>query len=231
MSSPSGDRYSRADSPELITDPQLKAEREARNALKQFDIAKQIIDDFIQQPERKFRLRPSIVQQLHRAALDGISAFAGNWRPADVTIEGSEHRPGGAHLVAEQVEEMCDYVNTNWESRSPIHLAAYVLWRLNWIHPFDDGNGRTARMVSYVVLCVRLGFQLPGRYTIPEQIAENKKPYYDALEAADRALKDGGTDVSPLESLLTSMLAKQLLGIYERAKGTAAQDTAMPRLH
>jgi Fic family protein len=172
-----------------------------------------------------------MVQQLHRAALDGISAFAGNRRPADVEIKGSEHRPGGAHLVAEQVEEMCDYVNGNWDSLSPIHLAAYVLWRLNWIHPFDDGNGRTARMASYVVLCVRLGFQLPGRYTIPEQIAENKKPYYAALEAADKALKDGGIDVSRVEGLLTSMLAKQLVGIYERAKGAAAQDTATLRLH
>jgi hypothetical protein len=31
-----------------------------------------------------------------------------------------------------------------------IHLAAYLMWRLNWIHPFADGNGRTARMTSYV---------------------------------------------------------------------------------
>jgi hypothetical protein len=31
----------------------------------------------------------------------------------------------------------------------PTELAAYGLWRLNWIHPFVEGNGRTARAVCY----------------------------------------------------------------------------------
>ena len=59
------------------------------------------------------------------------------------------------------VAEMCGYVNENWHM-SAIHLAAYLLWRMNWIHPFADGNGRTARVVSYVVLSVKLDSLLPG---------------------------------------------------------------------
>ena len=54
---------------------------------------------------------------LHRAALDGISAYAGNFRPAGVEIQGSRHTPPGAHLVPGLIEEMCDYVNDNWDSR------------------------------------------------------------------------------------------------------------------
>ncbi|HET9282483.1 MAG TPA: Fic family protein [Candidatus Angelobacter sp.] len=53
--------------------------------------------------------------------------------------------------------------------KSAIHLAAYVIWRLNWIHPFADGNGRTSRALSYLVLCTRLGERLPGTVTIPDQ--------------------------------------------------------------
>jgi Fic family protein len=70
---------------------------------------------------------------------------------------------------------------------TPIHLAAYLMWRLNWIHPFADGNGRTSRIISYVVLSIRAGAILPGTPTIPDQIVDNRKPYFDALDAADLA--------------------------------------------
>lgn len=43
----------------------------------------------------------------------------------------------------------------NW-SKPADHLGAYVLWKLNWIHPFADGNGRTARAVAYVVMSIKL---------------------------------------------------------------------------
>jgi Fic family protein len=108
---------------------------------------------------------------LHRIALDGISAYAGVYRPAGIEIGGSKHEPVGAHLVPEQLEEMCEYVNDNWKSASVLHLAAYVLWRLNWIHPFTDGNGRTARAASYLILCLRLGYPLYAPASVPAQIA------------------------------------------------------------
>lgn len=73
-----------------------------------------------------------------------MSSYAGNWRPAGIEIKGSKHQPVGVYLVPEEIEHMCDYVNDNWEKSSPLHLAAYALWKLNWIHPFTDGNGRTA---------------------------------------------------------------------------------------
>ena len=60
----------------------------------------------------------------------------------------------------------------------------------------------------------QLDGMLPGAPTIPEQIAANKGPYYDALEKADSALEEHGrVDVSELESMLSNMLAKQLMSI------------------
>ena len=167
------DRHSRALDAELITDPDLKAQREVSNGLRQFDaVAEQI--EYWRHPERPFKFRPSAILGLQRIALQGITALAGTFRPAGIEISGSKHQPVGAHLVPELVEQMCDYVNENWGKKSPIHLCAYVLWRLNWIHPFVDGNGRTARAVSYLVLCVGMGYRLPGTKTIPELIAEDR---------------------------------------------------------
>jgi Fic family protein len=93
------------------------------------------------------------------------------------------------------------------------------MWRLNWIHPFADGNGRTSRIVSYVVLSIRAGAILPGTPTIPDQIVDNRKPYFDALDAADLAFRGGNIDVSKMEELLAALLANQLAQFYESVGG------------
>jgi Fic family protein len=119
------------------------------------------------------------------------------------------------------VEELCDYVNESWNRAgvTAIHLGAYVLWRLNWIHPFTDGNGRTSRAASYLVLCLKLGYRLPGTKTIPDQISIDKTPYYKALEAADKAWHSGTLDLSAMEGLLSELLARQLYGVHQDATG------------
>lgn len=93
------------------------------------------------------------------------------------------------------------------------------MWRLNWIHPFSDGNGRTSRITSYVVLSINIGCLLPGVTTIPDQIVENRGPYFKALEAADKAWVAGRIDVSQMEELLERLLATQLYGVVETASG------------
>ncbi len=100
-----------------------------------------------------------------------------------------------------------------------MHLSAYALWRINWIHPFVDGNGRTARIISYVILCTKFGFRLPGIKTIPEQIAAYKEPYYKALEFADKAFEAKKIDVSQVEKLIESSLTVQLETAIEGSKG------------
>ncbi|HSM79591.1 MAG TPA: Fic family protein [Bryobacteraceae bacterium] len=211
-------RHSRARDVELITDPDELAAREALNGLQQFDGVMEMVE-YYKHPDRPFRLRLSHILHIHRLALEGISSYAGNFRPSAIEIGGSKHQPVGAHQVPEEVEALCDYVNEQWGKATAVHLAAYVLWKLNWIHPFTDGNGRTSRALSYLVLCVRLGYALPGTKTIPDQISEEKHPYYAALKAADRAWKDGQVNLSEMEKLLSAMLAKQLLGVLSAATG------------
>ena len=210
-------RGSRALEPELITDPQAKAAAEARNGFRQYDAAIGTIQSALERGS--FKLRPSLILGLQREALAGISSYAGNYRPGGVAIEGSRHEPVGAHLVPELIEDMCDYVNDHWDASTPLHLAAYLMWRLNWIHPFADGNGRTSRIVSYIALSIRAGAILPGTPTIPDQIVDNRNPYFEALDAADAAYRDGKIDVSKMEALLAALLAKQLAGFYQAAGG------------
>lgn len=211
------ERHSSAPEVELISDVDELARREAENGVRQFVLTLDIIKSFVHESERPFRLRTSQILQLHYFALDGIHRFAGAFRNTPVEISSSKHRPPDHFFVPEEVEHMCSYVNENW-SKSALHLAAFVLWKLNWIHPFADGNGRTSRAVSYVVLSIRLNSVLPGFPTIPDQIASDKNPYYEALEAADEVwLESKSIDVSALEDMLSGMLAKQLLNATKAA--------------
>jgi Fic family protein len=215
----SGDRHSIAETAAILTDVEEIARREAENGIRQFNLALEIIRTHVKDPERPFRLRSSAILRLHKAALDGLHPLAGTWRNTPVKIGGSGHQPPDEAFVSEEVELMCDFVNVHWKGKSAVYLCAYVLWKLNWIHPFSDGNGRTARAVAYVVLSIKLDSLLPGAPTIPEQIAGDKTPYYTALESADLALKAGNIDVSLLERMLEGMLAKQLLSAVREASG------------
>lgn len=227
----SADRHSIAETAPVLTDADEIARREAENGIRQFDLALEIIRSHVKDAERPFRLRSSTVLRLHKADLDGLHPLAGTWRNTPVKIGGSGHQPPDEAFVSEEIELMCEYVNKHWTEKSAVHLCAYVLWKLNWIHPFSDGNGRTARAVAYVVLSAKLDSLLPGAPTIPEQIAGDKTPYYKALEAADLALKADKIDVSELEKMLEAMLAKQLLNAAKEASGEANNSEASKAFH
>jgi Fic family protein len=213
------DRESKPDRAEIETDAKQRARREAANGVRQTDFVFYTIERYLEEG-KQFKLRPSFLGELNRLAVDGLTSYAGVPRPHGMAITGSGHAPPPPGDVQPLIEELCDYVNDNW-SRSPIHLAAYVMWRLNWIHPYDDGNGRTSRAASYVVLSLRLGVRLPGRETIVDQIVHSKGAYYRALEAADRRFADGELDVGEMEELISNLLAKQFAKLHEDANRSA----------
>ncbi|TCP85158.1 hypothetical protein C8J31_107124 [Rhizobium sp. PP-CC-2G-626] len=74
-------------------------------------------------------------------------------------------------------------------------------------------------MVSYLVLSVKIGILLPGRNTIPDQIVDNRVPYFSALEAADKSVVGDTFDLSEMEALIEQTLAVQLAVVMETATG------------
>jgi Fic family protein len=194
-------------------------ELEVENGFRQYDLAIDVIRTFLE-PDRPFALRPTLIQQLQSVAVKGIEPYPGEWRTGPAKITRTKHIPPGAHLVGFMVQEMCDYVNDNWHEKTAFHLSAYVMWRLNWIHPFADGNGRTSRTASYIVLCASLNTLLPGSPTIPQQIQTDRTLYFRALEHGDEAARAGQADVSEMESVIRGMLATQLLSVIREADGS-----------
>jgi hypothetical protein len=68
-------------------------------------------------------------------------------------------------------------------------------------------------------MCARLGFILPGTPTIPDLIVADRDPYYRALKGSDEAWDKGSLDLTEMENLMSSLLAKQLVAIHEQATG------------
>ena len=83
--------------------------------------------------------------------------------------------------------------------------------RLNNIHPFINGNGRTARAACYFVLCLKSGGWLSGDPILPELIRQNRDEYVEALQEGHVSFAaTGDADLRRLHALLTRLLDEQL---------------------
>ncbi len=145
---------------------------------------------------------------LNGVAVANLSQFGGRFRQEPIYV--GSHIPPHFKEVPELMDRFISTIHENWFDWSPTELGAYGLWRLLWIHPFIEGNGRTARAACYYLLCARFGALLPGAKTVPERIRDNRQPYYAALRAADVAWDQGNLDCSQLESYLAGLLMDQM---------------------
>ena len=145
---------------------------------------------------------------LNHVAVANISQFGGRFREEPIYLE--HHIPPHFREVPDLMDRFLSTIHENWFLWTATELAAYGLWRLNWIHPFIEGNGRTARAVSYYLLCARTGNLLPGHKIVPERIREDRQPYYKALKSCDIAWEAGKLDLSAMEDYLAGLLQAQL---------------------
>lgn len=197
-----------------------KRQQEIRNGAIQFLAVLQYAEDWIRQGQSG--LNADLLKELQRLAINQIYTCAGTFRDGPVRIEGVKHQPPEHTQVPGLVHEMCEYVHQVWDSKPAMHIAAYLMWRINWIHPFFGGNGRTARATAYLAMCARIGFILPGEKTIPDLIVADRKPYYEALRRADEAWEERRLDVGHMEEMMSSLLAEQLVAVHNKATGADA---------
>jgi Fic family protein len=103
--------------------------------------------------------RPFLSQQLLKAlnfhAIACLHTHAGEFRPCPVKV--GDYEPPAHYRVQALMDDFTNTVNLSFMQADPVVVAAFVLWKLNNIHPFINGNGRTARAACYFVLCVKLG--------------------------------------------------------------------------
>jgi Fic family protein len=116
------------------------------------------------------------IQSLVLARIDDDSA--GQYRILPVHIVGSTHQPPNAWELSQLMADWENWLNDLALTLHPIERAAMAHHRLVAIHPFLDGNGRTARLVMNLLL-MREGYPP----TIIMRV--NRRQYYNVLAQAD----------------------------------------------
>jgi Fic family protein len=188
------------------TDPALFQLVQEKNLSRQYDLLLNCIEIGLTQGPTAFD--KYTLWALNHVAVANLSQFGGRFRDEPIYV--GSHIPPHFRDVPELMDRFISTIHENWFGWSATDLAAYALWRLNWVHPFIEGNGRTARATCYYMLCVRSGLLLPGNTIVPERIRENRQPYYAALQAADQAWEQGNLDFGVMEGYLAGLLEAQL---------------------
>ncbi|MGE0768966.1 MAG: Fic family protein [Hyphomicrobiaceae bacterium] len=151
----------------------------------------------------------NIIKALNYHAIVCLHTNPGEYRPWLVQV-GDDFKPVQHFRVPDLMDDFINTVNVSLSSQDAVGLSAYVLWRLNHIHPFNNGNGRTARAACYFILCVTSGGWLRGAPILPELLVQNRDEYVAALKAADASLPSGGVDLADLHALLVRLLQQQM---------------------
>ena len=180
---------------------------EVDNLARQHDFLGSIVNAAI--AANRPMISTAIITALNYHALSCLHVNPGEYRPCAVTV--GNYIPPAHYRVPELMNAFINEVNRYWETLDVLSLASYSLWRLNHIHPFINGNGRTARALCYYVVCVKSGSLLRGDPILPDLIRQNHDEYVRVLRATDAAYSEGRPD--PLEALrafVTRLLQEQI---------------------
>lgn len=164
----------------------------------------------------------NVLREFHRTATLFLLLAPGQFRDCPVVVQSGGvvvHAPPEASEVEAHITKFFETLEADWAVRSAQEIAAFCLWFINWVHPFKNGNGRTARAFCYACLCLKLGFVLPGTKTVIDLIMEQRDTYYTALKIADSGFeKDGKPDLSQMIDFVDGLLAEQLSSMPAEAE-------------
>lgn len=167
-----------------------------------------------------------VVLQFHRDLYQHAAGEGGRWKMADneiseVRADGQKvvrFRPVPAHSTPEYMESLHERFRAAWDggrTERLLLIPAYVLDFL-CIHPFHDGNGRMARLLTLLLL-YRAGYEV-GRYISLERIVErSKESYYDTLFQSSQNWHDGRHDPLPWTEYLLGVVIAAYKELEERA--------------
>ncbi|MCT7953496.1 Fic family protein [Ancylothrix sp. C2] len=179
---------------------------------------------------------PNIILQLHRDLYQFSVNTGGRWKTIDNEITATypdgtkvvRFRPTPAYATAAAMEHLHTQFNRLWESGTiePLLLIPTYILDFLCIHPFLDGNGRMARLLTLLLL-YKAGYEV-GRFISLERLVERtKESYYDTLYSSSQAWHEREHNLLPWwEYFLGVMLLsvyrefEQRVGYVTSAKGS-----------
>lgn len=171
----------------------LKDHLEAKNHYE----ALEYLSDLVEK-NKKHTISEKLIRNLHQLIIQETDKeWAGKYRNSNVIIGGAEHVPPDALDVPYEMNKLIKWLKENRKKTHIIELSALSHYKLVYIHPFFDGNGRTARLVMNLLL-------MQKGYPLVIILKNDRRKYYRVLSKADKG------DVAPFVNFISQAIERSL---------------------
>ncbi len=163
-----------------------------------------------------------LIREIHKLLVQGVranSAQPGQYRTVQNYVANSKtkeiiYTPPAAYDVPIQMSELVDWLQSE-RTLPQVLVAGIAQFQLVHIHPFLDGNGRTARLLA--TLCLyRSGYDFKKLFTISQYYDRNRQDYYHAIQS----VRNNNMDMTGWLEYFTRALETQMHEI--QIKGSQA---------
>lgn len=138
--------------------------------------------------DKNFKINKRFVLELHTLITRGLSSegsrMPGSYRSIEVSINNAQHTPPMAISVHEYMDKLIDWINEESQNQFALLKVAKAHHLFTWIHPFDNGNGRMSRVLTYAMLR-QYGFKMAYLMNLSAIFCLDRNVYFDNLQRAD----------------------------------------------
>lgn len=174
-----------------------------------------------------------LVRELHKIlvrAVRGEQAQPGDYRKIQNYVANSRtkeiiYTPPAPLEVPHLMREFVGWINENMEEVSPVLTAGIAQFQFVHIHPFVDGNGRTARLLSTLIL-YKTGYDFKRLFTISEYYDQNRPAYYTSIQS----VRKNKMDMTGWLEYFVNGLRSQMKEIQGKGKEIIKNDTALQKI-
>lgn len=173
-----------------------------------------------------------IIRELHKILVKGVrgeNAAPGNYRKIQNCVVNSHTRevvytPPAPLDVPHLMREFTEWINKA-EDVSPILVAGIAQFQFVHIHPFIDGNGRTARLLSTLIL-YKTGYDFKRLFTISEYYDKDRPNYYQAIQT----VRKNNMDMTTWLEYFVDGLRSQMTEIQAKGEQLIKQDSRLQKI-
>ncbi|MGK7379768.1 Fic family protein [Planococcus sp. 1R117A] len=166
--------------------------------------------DFVEnQVNQTGELDERTLKMIHYLILKNIDdENAGVYRSINVRISGSQHTPPHFLQVPQEMNDLFTWYDQEKDHLHPVELAALFHFKFVYIHPFADGNGRTAGLLMNLIL---MSHGFPPAIVKAED--SQRLHYYETLELASVH-----HNTAPFIELISACVEESLLNYLQAIK-------------
>ncbi len=172
-----------------------------------------------------------LIREIHRRLVQGVrgnAAAPGEYRKVQNYVVNSQtgevvYTPPPAHDVPPMMADLVAWLGVEYEVNAVL-VAGIAQFQLVHIHPFLDGNGRTARLLS--TLCLyRTGYDFKRLFTISEYYDRDRAAYYRAIQS----VRERNMDLTGWLEYFCEGLATQMREVQERSEQVIQRDVVLSK--